>query len=238
MRERPFSDVPKPAVVLLICALVVQVFWHFSHSPRQVDAENLPPPPTLFSMELTSLGEPIGCAKTLMLYLQAFDSQPGASTSFIKLDYRRVQQWLNLILQLDPPGQYPLFAASRVYGDAPDPAKQRIMFDFTYKQFFLDPNRRWPWLAHAAVMSKHHLHDLPRARLYAKAIREHATGKDVPGWAKQMDIFILEDMNEYDSAAILLTAMLRSGQISDQHELDFLQARLAKIQDKAKSIIK
>jgi hypothetical protein len=149
-----------------------------------------------------------------------------------------LQKWLTLVLQLDPPGQYPLFAASRIYGEVPDPAKQRAMYDFVYQQFFVDPNHRWQWLANAAVMSKHHLHDLPRARLYAQAIRQYATGKDVPSWAKQMEIFILEDMNEYDSARVLLGGLLRSGQITDPHEMRFLEERMAKIEAKANPALK
>lgn len=235
MRERPISVVPKSALVLLVLALAAQAGWHFTHPPRPPIASNLPPPPSVASLELSSIGEPIAMAKILMLYLQSFDSQPGVSVPFSKLDYGRMQKWLTLALKLDPPGQYPLFAASRVYGDVADPAKQRMMFDFVYQQFFVDPNRRWPWLAHAAVMTKHHLHDLPRARLYAQAIRQYATGKDVPSWAGQMEIFILEDMNEYDSARILLGGLLQSGQITDPHELRFLEERLNQIEAKAKS---
>lgn len=235
MHERPISAVPKPALLLLALALAAQALWHFSHPLPAARADNLPPPPPLSSLELAGFGEPIALAKALMLYLQAFDNQAGIGIPYRYLDYDRLQKWLALVLQLDPPGQYPLFAASRVYGEVRDPAKQRAMFDFVYRQFFLDPNRRWKWLANAAVMSKHRLHDLPRARLYAQAIRLYATGKEVPNWAKQMEIFILEDMNEYDSARILLGGLLRSGQITDPHELRFLEERLDKIETKENS---
>jgi hypothetical protein len=235
MRERPIAAVPKPTLFLLAFGLAVQILWHVSHPPRTASAENLPPPPSLSSLELASFGEQMGVAKLLTLYVQAFDNQPGIIIPFRDLDYDRLQKWLTLPLKLDPPGQYPLFAASRLYGEVPDPAKERMMFNFVYQQFFIDPNRRWPWLANAAVMTKHHLHDLPQARRYAQAIRQYATGKDVPSWARQMEIFILEDMSEYDSARLLLGGLLHSGQITDPHELRFLEERLDKIEAKAKS---
>lgn len=235
MRERPLSTVPKPALLLLALSFMAQLVWHFEQAPESARAENLPPAPSLRATELSSFGEPIGLSKLLLLYLQSFDDQPGVKLPFNRLDYDRVEKWLTLALQLDPPSQYPLFLASREYGDVADAAKQRKMYDFVYRQFFVDPNRRWSSLAFAAVMTKHHLHDLPQARKYAQAIREYATGKEVPNWAKQMDIFMLEDMSEYDSARILLGQLLSSGQITDAHELHFLEERLDKIKAKAMS---
>jgi len=235
MRERPLSAVPKSALALLAFALAAQIGWHFSHLPQPPRAENLPPPPALAAVKLASFGEPIGMAKMLMLYVQTFDNQPGIAIPFRFLDYDRLQKWLSLVLQLDPPAQYPLFVASKVYGDVSDPDKKRQMYDFVYRQFLFDPNRRWQALAHAAVMTKHKLHDLPTARLYAQAIRQYATGPNVPSWAKQMEIFILEDMSEYDSARLLLGELLRSGQITDPHELRFLEDRLDGIERKARS---
>jgi hypothetical protein len=90
----------------------------------------------------------------------------------------------------------------------------------------LDPDRRWPWLANAALIAKHQLKDLPLARKYAQAIRLQATGQDVPDWAKQMEIFILQDMNELESAKVLIGGLLHSGQITDPNEIRFLQEKL------------
>jgi hypothetical protein len=43
----------------------------------------------------------------------------------------------------------------------------------------------------------------------------------VPAWARELEIFIAEDMNERDARA-LIGGLLRSGQITDPHELQFL----------------
>lgn len=235
MRERPIARVPKAALFLLGLGLSLQIAWHFSLPPPQAKAEDLPQAPTLFTLQLASFGEPIALAKLLMLYLQAFDTQPGINIRYRQLDYQRLQDWLARILELDPPAQYPLFAASEIYSSVKDEAKQRAMFDFIYRQFLIDPNRRWPSLARAAVVAKHGLKDLPLARKYAQAIRLHATGSGVPSWAKQMEIFIIEDMNELESAKILLGGLLASGQITDPHEMRFLQKRLNELEQKIQS---
>lgn len=235
MRERPISTVPKSALLLLALGLGLQIIWHSSQPQRLAKAEDLPRPPSLSALQIASFGEPVALAKALMLYLQAFDNQPGVSIPFRKLDYGRVQGWLDRVLQLDPPGQYPLLAASRVYGAVSDETRQRQMLEFVHRRFLDDPDRRWPWLAHAAIIAKHRLKDLPLARKYARAIRLHATGSEVPHWAKQMEIFILEDMNELESAKILIGGLLQSGQISDAHEIRFLEESLQKMEAKAKS---
>ena len=102
--------------------------------------------------------------------------------------------------------------AARVYAETPDPARSRLDARVRLsRSSCVDPNRRWPWLAHAALLAKHRLHDLPLARRYAAAIDRYTTAPDVPLWARQMEIFILEDMNELEAARIMLGGLLESG---------------------------
>src|SRR6185503_9960847 len=95
------------------------------------------------------------------------------------------------------------------------------------------PNRRWPWLAHAALLAKHRLHDLPLARRYAAALDRYTTASDVPLWARQMEVFILEDMNELEAARILLGGLLESGRIRDADEARFLEQKLEELERRA-----
>lgn len=230
MKERSFADVPRLIVCLALLALGLQIATHFMVPKPGASARDLTSPPSLSLLRVASLGEPVSTAKWLMLNLQAFDNQPGISVPFVQLDYAKAMEWLERILGLDPRGQYPLLAASRLYAEVPDPVKQRQMLDFVYRKFLEDPNRRWQWLAHAVVIARHRLHDLPLARGYAKALRERATGKDVPHWATQMEILLAEDMNEAETAKVLLGGLLASGQITDAHEFNFLKGRLEALQ--------
>lgn len=234
MRERSISSVPKPVLFLLVVVLFLQVFWYVKHPAQQARAESLMAPPSSATLHIASFGEPIALAKSMTLYLQAFDNQAGLNLSFRQLDYQNVEAWLTRILELDPPAQYPLFAASRLYGEIADDVKQRAMLDFVYREFFIDPNHRWKSLAHAASLARHRLNDMPLARKYAQAIRLHATASEVPSWAKQMEIFLLEDMDELQSARILLGGLLQSGEITDPHEYRFLEQRLIALEQKNK----
>ena len=228
--ERPFFSVPWPIGLCLLALLGGQVAWSLSQPRTPPAAEALEAPPGLIEARLISLEEPLAYAKLMNLSLQAHDNQPGITLPFKRLDYHRVVGWLTLILQLDPEGQYPLLAASRLYAAVDDPARQRIMLDFVHRQFLLDPGRRWQWLAHASYIAKHQLRDLDLALRYAEALRLHATSKTVPAWARQMEIFLRAEMNQTDMAKVLLGALLDSGQVTDPSEYRFLAGRLRELE--------
>jgi hypothetical protein len=220
--ERPIAAVPPFVWGALALALVVQIAWQAARHGAAPAAIELPPPPRPQALRLASFGEAEAAARLSMLYLQAFDLRG--------LDYGRLLGWLEAILELDPRSQYPLFSAARVYAEHPDAARSRVALEFVYREFLRDPDRRWPWLAHAALLAKHRLRDLPLARRYAQAVERYTTTPHVPLWARQMEIFILEDMNELEAAKIMLGGLLDRGAIEDPAELRFLRQRLAELE--------
>jgi hypothetical protein len=232
MRERPVSDVPRWVMALLGAALFLQVWIGISRSGPRAMAVDLGVPPSVGMLRLASLGEPSALGKLLMLYVQAFDYQSGTRVPYQDLDYDRLEGWLARSLALDPLGQYPLMSASRLYAGVPDPAKQRKMLDFVYRAYLEDPNRRWPWLAHATIIAKHELKDLARARQYAVALQDHTTTTDAPHWVRQMEPFILEDMNELEAAKILIGGLIASGQVKDERDLRLLEQRLRVLKER------
>ena len=224
MRERGMMAVPRGVIALLAAALAAQIAWQASRPAPLARAEALPLPYPATTARTASGHEVIVAAQLSALYLQAFDNQPGSSVPFAALDYGRVERWLDLMLELDPHTQYPLMMASQLYAQAPVTEKQRAMLDFVHRRFLEQPERRWRWLAHAVIVARHRLHDLPRALRYAEDIARHARG--APGWARQMRIFILEDIGEREAATVLLGGLLASGEVTDPQEIRFLTERL------------
>jgi len=231
-RERPVNDVPVSVKILLLVALALQLFWHGVQEPVVAKAEDLALPLSTRTYVMSSLGEPIAVSKFLNLWLQAFDNQPGASISFHQLNYPRLTKWLDTILELDPEGHYPMLAAARVYGSIHDPEKQRIMTEYIFHKFNEDPNKYWRWLAHAIITAKHEIKDNELALKYAKALAEKATGKNVPYWARDMKIIVLEDMGEVEAAKVLVGALIDSGEIIDPYEINFLTHKIATLEEK------
>ncbi len=229
-KVRKISAVPRSTVVLLVVGLLMQLLWHWYRPPPEARARDLPPPPGFTALHVVSLGDQPVLAKLLMLWLQAFDNQPGISIPFRELDYTRVIGWLERMLALDPDGEYPLLAAARLYGEVPVEEKQRAMLDFVHRQFLQKPNHRWRWLAHAVILAKHRLKDMPLAMAYARDLTTFATGPEVPFWARDMSIIVLEDMGELESARILIGGLLESGGINDPHEVRFLEKKLRELE--------
>ena len=233
--ERPLSTVPGWIPWLLAAAITAQVAWQTSRGAPAPSAVDLPPAPSTQVLRFAGLGESAALARLAMIWLQAFDYRGDNAISYQRLDYTRLAGWLRAILATDPRSEYPLFAAARVYAEHTDPAKARLMFDFIFEAFAADPNRRWPALAHAALLAKHRLNDLPLARRYAAAIQRLTTDPSVPSWAQQMEIFILEDMNELEAAKVVLGGLLATGRIRDPEERRFLQGRLEEIEQRTKT---
>ena len=232
--ERPIRDVPVQIIIILTIAFLCQLYLSSSRSLASINIKALPEPPSQIESQLFGLGDSIAISKIFMLWLQAFDNQPGVSVPFKNLDYRRVIDWLERILALDPKGQYPLLAAGRIYGVVADDEKKRQMLEFISEQFSKDPNRRWPSMVHAIYVAKHRLKDYPLALKFAHAVAQQVTINDIPPWVKQMEIYVLEDMDEIESAKILIGGLLESGVITDAHELQFLQDRLGRLKHENK----
>jgi hypothetical protein len=222
--------VPRWLWLALCMSLAAQLAWQTARQPQAPAAEDLPPAPRAQALRLAAFGEPQATARLAMLYLQAFDLGGDNALPYQKLDYRRLAAWLGALLELDPRSQYPLFCAARIYAETPDAARSRVMLEFVYQEFLRDPDRRWPWLAHAALLAKHRLADLALARRYAAAIERYTTSAEVPLWARQMEAFILEDMNELEAAKIMLGGLLEKGQITDPAEARFLAERLKQLE--------
>ncbi len=230
--ERALRVVPRGVWLLLAVALSLQLVWHGLQPAPAARAEALPPAPAIAALRTASFGEPVVMAQLLLLHLQAFDNPPGTSIPFRNLDYDRVLDWLAAGLQLDPRSGYALMMASQLYGQVPDAGRQRAMCEFVHARFLEAPDARWRWLAHCAIMAKHRLNDPALALRYAADITRHAGAAS--GWARQMQVFILEDMGETDSARVLLGGLLANGEVTDPSELHFLTERLQALENAGK----
>lgn len=228
--ERALADVPRTIWAALGLALAAQVSIQALRPAPAAEAGDLPPAPRAAALRAASLGEAPAGARLAMLYVQAFDLGAGNALPYRRLDYARLRAWLRAILETDVRTSYPLFAAARVYAEIDDPSRSRLMLDFVHQAFLEDPNRRWPWLAHAALLAKHRLRDLTLARRYAADLERLTTDPGIPLWAKQMEIFIAEEMNELEQARIMLGGLLESGKLQDPAERRFLKQRLEELE--------
>jgi len=85
-------------------------------------------------------------------------------------------------------------------------------------------------MTEACLLLKHQLNDLPAALKVAEQISSLPKTMKLPFWARDMKLVLLDELNQYESAQILISSMLQSGEITDEDELRFLKGRLLKIQ--------
>jgi hypothetical protein len=232
-KRKAQAPAPKALWVTLVVALGLSAALSTLRGDPKASAQALGTPPTVAMARLLSLDEPVALAKVLNLVVQAHDAQPGLSLSYGQLDYAQLVAWMDLSLTLDPLGQYSLMAGARLYTQgSPDSARLRKMTDWVASRFIADPERRWPWMAHIAYVAKTQLKDMDLALKYAEILRLHTEKiAAVPAWARQLAIFLKIQMNEADSAKLLIGQLLQSGQIKDDNEFRFLAHTLKELEE-------
>lgn len=227
---RGWSAVPLGLRVGLPLLLLLQLTWHgLSPGPRASRVQLATPPPASL-MQLMALGEPRTLAAAGALRLQFHDTRPGRSIPFRELDYGRVRTWLERLLELAPASEYPLLLAVRIYGQVNDADRQRQMLEFVRASFLQRPLDRWRWLAEATIIARHRLGEPRLALEYARLLARHTDPGEIPYWARDLQLVLLQDLGELESARILIGGMLASGAITDPHEIRFLENRLRELE--------
>jgi hypothetical protein len=228
-KNRPTAPTPKWTASMLIAGFALQLMLTWNISNQQGLDSSPGKPLQQLTTTVLSLGEAPLSAYAMNLYIQTFDSQAQKSLGIRTLDHSAIRQWLSQAIEINPKSSYSLLLASRVYASAANPSDARKTLEFVHEHFLRSPKQNWPWLAHAVHVARYELGDIELAKRYARSIAQHATSPEVPSWAKQLEVFILEANNEIDAARQLLGGLINSGQIKDLAELQFLASRLKQL---------
>ena len=171
-------------------------------------------------------------AYLLAIRLQLHDNQAGKHMRYNQLDYQRLVNWLDQIYRLNPQSEYPMMLASRVYSQTRDKARLRIILEYIGRTFMLNPQLHWRRLAEASVIAKHQLGDLQLALQMAEKLSTQPESIKMPHWARDMQLILLGDMNEFETAITIIVALLQSNSVNDPDEARFLNEKLLYFQQK------
>ena len=230
---QPLRVVPFWLWAMLFVALAGQVaFANLILPPPQARAEALRPPPSDAVLRLFAFGDTPMLARVVMLNLQGYDNQRGVSVPFRQLDYHLLGKWLDGIVALDERADYPHFSAAKIYGVVNDNERRRKMITWVRRQFAHRPDARWEWMAFSTNLAGYTLKDEKLATAMARELRLATTPGAVPVWARQMEIWFLENAGEDATAASMLHRQLLDGEINDELDYKFTYDRLKEMREK------
>jgi hypothetical protein len=204
---------------LVFVLLLAQGTFSRMH-PRDWQADRSPQAlPSVRALTLMGAGETEMVATLLALRLQTFDAQAGRTVALRTLDGERIFEWLSRAAELSPLFRYPTFMASRIYAETLPEQHARRLLDWIDERFALHPEAHWAWQAYAVHLAEHRLDDKPLARELAAHLRERAEGTQIPPWARDLEFFLLTDLDEVEAARALLGGLIDSGQLDDERAL-------------------
>jgi hypothetical protein len=229
--ERSLLHLPRTLLIGFVLALILQITHQiYSKSSLQLAFKRLESPLGIGFYKALTKGSEDLWSYLLMFRVQLHDSQRGIHESYKNLDYKILGQWLLTLSQLNNRSDYPAFLAARVYSRVDDPQKIRMMIDIIDQLFEQKPALHWRRMTEACLLAKHQLKDLELALKLASKVAMLPDSIEIPFWARDMRLILLDELNELESAQILISSMLQSGVITDDDEMHFLQSRLLKIQ--------
>ena len=233
-RERQIKHVPSFIKFGLLVFLVLQMIWHNHQQevrPAYYYQELDTPLGAKWYKALFKGAEKIW-SNLLLLDIQLHDNQAGRHLSYQRLDYQKLGAWLLTMNEVNPSSDYPGFLASRIYAQVASQDKVRRMIGIIEELFERDPVRHWRRMTEATLLAKHKLKDLPLALELAEKVAALPPSMDLPQWARDMRVILLDELDQNESALVLISSMIESGTITSPDELRFLKARLLKIQQK------
>lgn len=231
--ERPFFELPRLLLVGFVFALLFQLAFHHS-AKTAIDSEyqELMPPWNAGVYNGLAMGSEQLIGYLLAIKLQLHDTQLGRYFSYGKINYRRLVDWLQLISRVNPESEYPALLAARVYSQTGNADQLRLVLGFIEAAFDLHPQLHWRRMAEASVIARHQLGDLPMALRIAEKLATQPASVIMPHWARDLRILLLAELDQHQTAIVIIEAMLASNSINDPDEKRFLQEKLSNFQQK------
>ncbi len=229
--ERSLNQVPKLLLFGIMLALSIQGAHqlYFKSSLQRSFMHLQQPFEVSFYRALTKDSEKLW-SYLLMFKVQLHDNQRGRHENYNNLNYKTLSHWLLTLSELNQQSDYPAFLATRVYSQVNDPDKIKTIISVIDQLFEKNPSLHWRRMTEACLLAKHKLKDLDLALKLASKVSALPDSVKMPYWARDMKLILLDELNELESAQIIISSMLQSGSITDNDEKRFLQSRLLKIQ--------
>ncbi|MCB1531503.1 MAG: hypothetical protein KDJ35_01405 [Alphaproteobacteria bacterium] len=202
-------------------ALALNVLvWFYA---RDISARwlNVPPVPSSVSASGAALGDQQFAYRSIGIMLQNLGDTGGRSTPLKNYDYKRLSGWFNLMDTLDPQARFAPFLAAFYFGVVEAPEKLPPLVDYLAMVGQRSGVENWRWLAHAIFIVRWQMHDLDKALALSYKLAA-LNEPDLPLWARQMPVFVLNAKGDKAEAKSMMLQILQtSADTMNPNELNF-----------------
>lgn len=231
MRPTSRSKHRAKVYAFLFLAVVLQIsLWTYARG-FQARWANVPPVPSYAGALSFGLGDAQFAYRALGVMLQNLGNTGGLTINIEEYDYDALKGWFLLTDRLDPASNFMPFLAGYYFGAVQDPVKAGRIVDYLAVQGARPEKDKWRWLARAAYLARYSEKDTAKALKLSQQLAALYPRVNLPFWARQMPVFILQDRGEKEAALAMVLETLKSEAKTMPREetyalLDFMCHRL------------
>jgi hypothetical protein len=204
--------------IFLIIALLAQItFWH-SVKDIKPNLKITPEIPTPNQTEAFSLGDHQAYFRLKTLDLQMAGDTFGRTTALKDYNFPLLKEWFFFLDTLDSKSNFAPSIAAYYFSRTQNPPDVIYTLDYLEAHADKDPSTKWWWYSQAIYLANSVLGDKERALQIAKKLRV-AEG-DLPLWARQMEVFIQEDLGNKDTAEAIMCEVLSGASEKEMSEME------------------
>ncbi len=194
--------------LLLVATVLNGVLWG---QVRHVQARwtNVPPVPPAQTAAFAGLGDREFAFRIYGNMIENFGIVGGLATPLKDYNFDRLADWFYLQYALDPQSDHGPFLAAYVFGASQDPSKIGPLILYLEKATEGGQGQKWRWLAQAAYLARFKRHDLDTALRLARKLAAF-DNPDLPAWARQMPVFVMNEQGDKEAALGLMVSMLHT----------------------------
>lgn len=195
--------------VIITCVFANFLLWL---SVRDVQAKwlNVPPVPSQENAAGSGLGDAQFAYRNISIMLQNLGDSGGRTTPLNAYDYDELGRWFMLADHLDPKSNFIPFLAAYYFGGVEGaPEKLPPVIKFLEHVGGRGINEKWRWLAQAVHLARYKYNDMDWALLLAQKLSSLSV-TNMPIWAKNMNVLVMNARGEKESAYQMLMQILQT----------------------------
>ncbi len=185
----------------------------------------VPPVPSKIGAMSMTLGDKEFSYRTLALMLQNFGEMGRDTTPLKDYNYDKLHDWFFLLHDLDPISDHVPMLAAHYFGGTVVPYQSSKVVNYLSVAGKVQGPEKWRWLAQAAYLAQHRMHNLDEALKYAYQLQRLSRNYeiDMPQWARQMPVFVLNNRGEKAASRALMENLLVTEKNMHPTEVNYMK---------------